>query len=170
MSAQNARTHAHLGSTLTLRSGGVTELSGEDIRRERLARGWSQARLAQLAGVSTGTVNRLEAGRDYKNPRLLPKVGRALGLVPAIAEPANPPSIEDDGPPLRKATAGQLVAELAHRLAEHELWAAEHEAREGHRINLQDRIRTGELPPGLSSRPDVGKGPRVVDDKAQNDS
>lgn len=159
MGTSRRHTQGAVGPTLTLRSRGVNEMRGEEVRRERMARGWSQSELARRAQVSLTTISRIESGRDYEAPRLLPKVERALGLgEPPRQLPDQPTTAVDDGPPLRQATAGQLTAELARRLAEHEQYVGQ---QEGPRVVAHDRIRTGELPPGLSSRPDVGRGPRV---------
>jgi SOS-response transcriptional repressor LexA len=54
---------------------------GARIRRRRLARGLSQARLAETAAVSRGYISRLEAG-DFARPSaaLLLRIARALDL------------------------------------------------------------------------------------------
>ncbi len=38
------------------------ELLGEEIRRARMARGWTQRRLADYCGVAQSTICRLECG------------------------------------------------------------------------------------------------------------
>jgi transcriptional regulator with XRE-family HTH domain len=55
---------------------------GEAIRRERMSRGWSIARLASMASVDEATVARLE--RDVPRPARRPtnRVLRALMLIP----------------------------------------------------------------------------------------
>lgn len=60
----------------------------EAIRGRRDELGWTQADLANEAGVSTGSVQSLEGSRGdgWDNPRSLPKVLRALGWDPASAE------------------------------------------------------------------------------------
>lgn len=51
----------------------------EKIRGARLRRGWSQDRLASMAGVSRPTVARIEAGQGIGTDRL-EKVAESLGL------------------------------------------------------------------------------------------
>lgn len=46
-------------------------MTGEDIRRWRLARGLSQAELAELLGVAENTVWRWETGLRSPDPRLI---------------------------------------------------------------------------------------------------
>lgn len=46
----------------------AAQLFGENLRHEREKRGWSQGRLAQLAGLSSSEVYRLEKAR--RDPRL----------------------------------------------------------------------------------------------------
>src|SRR5579884_1063048 len=54
---------------------------GTRIRRRRLARGLSQARLADMASVSRGYISRLEAG-DFARPSaaLLLRIAHALEI------------------------------------------------------------------------------------------
>jgi len=70
-----------------------------DYRRERLARGLTQAALAKIAGVSRGCINYREAG----HPRypITAEAWLALtGLPPKSGKPpARPP---DQGPRLRQ--------------------------------------------------------------------
>lgn len=118
---------------------------GEAVRRARQLRGWSQSELAKQARVSLRTITRIETETDYDDPRTLPQVERALGIGESAAE---------TGPTLRGASAAQLAAELATRLAEHEQM----------RLSL-DRITTSDAPlTHLQDRGDVGRGPRVVGD------
>lgn len=49
------------------------------LRRERKARGWSQARLAEEAGLAPNTVSRLEAGEKVR-PGSLTAALAALGI------------------------------------------------------------------------------------------
>lgn len=50
---------------------------GEEVRRLRRARGWSQTRLATMAGISRQTLSELERGRPPQ-PSTLDRVARAL--------------------------------------------------------------------------------------------
>lgn len=129
---------------------GTMSTPGEEIRRTRVGRGLSQAELARLAGVSTRTIGRIESGTDYDDPRTIPLVQRALGIG----------GHEDDGPPLRRASASEFAAELVRRLTEAE------------RILEHARIRSGEVPPEAKNNPNLIRGPRVKGqsgDRAQTD-
>lgn len=57
----------------------LTEL-GQRITKIRLARNWTQAELAQIAGVSKHTVERLEAGESLQLTNLI-RLCRALDLL-----------------------------------------------------------------------------------------
>ena len=83
----------------------MTAPSGDDIRRAREARHWSQATLAKAAGVNPSTIWRIETGK-YNDPRKLGPIVAALGLDGSTE------------PRLSQATGGQLAAELLTRLNE----------------------------------------------------
>jgi len=53
--------------------------TGEKIREQREARGWSQADLAKRVGISQPAINKIEAG-DTRNSRFLPRIAQELGL------------------------------------------------------------------------------------------
>lgn len=57
-----------------------TTAVGEAIRRERLARGWTQAELADRVGVSSNHVARLERGETGATFYLMHRIGAALGV------------------------------------------------------------------------------------------
>ena len=67
----------------TTTDGAVLSELGARLARHRLDRNWSQEELAEEAGVSKRTVERLEAGRSVQLSNLL-RVLRALGLVQAL--------------------------------------------------------------------------------------
>lgn len=56
---------------------------GTLVRIERGKRGWSQARLAQLAGVSPPTVRDFENGVKKTHARNIVAIASALGIDPA---------------------------------------------------------------------------------------
>lgn len=60
------------------------------LRRERLARGLSQADLARIAGVSQPTVSFLERGLSRPRPRSRVAIARALGIDHAELFPIDP--------------------------------------------------------------------------------
>jgi transcriptional regulator with XRE-family HTH domain len=80
----------------------VNELShrfGEVLRNERKAKGISQERLAQLAGLDRTHVQRLEAGKYSPTLETVERIARALQRLPseliALADGAD--DEEDEG-------------------------------------------------------------------------
>lgn len=53
---------------------------GEAIRRERLARGWTQVELADQIGISSNHVARLERGEVGPTFYLMHRIGGLLGI------------------------------------------------------------------------------------------
>jgi transcriptional regulator with XRE-family HTH domain len=122
---------------------------GEEVRRARLARGWSLSKLAKQAGVSDRTIKRIEDGSDpTDSSRSLPRVQRALGL-------GHWADVIDDGPPLRQATVAEIAAELVRRDTETA------------RLLDSYRLRSGKLPDGLLDEPGIITPPDA-DDGAQS--
>ncbi len=82
----------------------------EDVRRSRM---WTQARLAEEAGVSPATVSGIETGK-ISRPHFgtLEKLARALGVAPE--------ALLDRGPPEARGGAGPLSLEWARSTAEGE--------------------------------------------------
>lgn len=58
----------------------ASEHPGHEIRRNRFARGWSQAELAQRAGVGVRTIRRVEAGEGDPDSRTITRLRHTLGL------------------------------------------------------------------------------------------
>jgi XRE family aerobic/anaerobic benzoate catabolism transcriptional regulator len=69
---------------------------GESIRRGRLARGWTQATLADAAQLSANYVARLERGELGPSLYVAHRIAQALGIeidaLVASEEPAAPPA------------------------------------------------------------------------------
>jgi transcriptional regulator with XRE-family HTH domain len=71
---------------------------GEEVKRLRQAKGWTQEQLAVYAGSSQPTVNLLEAGKRNPSAATLEKLARALKVevVDLFPKPQTPqPSFED---------------------------------------------------------------------------
>jgi len=71
---------------------------GEEVKRLRQAKGWTQEQLAVYAGSSQPTVNLLEAGKRNPSAATLEKLARALevDVVDLFPKPQTPqPSLED---------------------------------------------------------------------------
>lgn len=54
---------------------------GSNVRRERTKRGIAQARLAQLSGINSRTVAKIEAGELNIKPETLRRISRAIGCA-----------------------------------------------------------------------------------------
>ncbi len=67
---------------------------GDELRRQRLLRHWTQVRLAREAGVGRGTVNEIEAGRRFPSVGTYARLREALGLEarPTVLLPRREPA------------------------------------------------------------------------------
>lgn len=84
----------------------------EDVRAARVAKGWSQEKLAELAGTTQSTIERVENGGSQRS-RFIVDIARALGLpLPGSASLGGvvrpPPAFmnERDKMPVYAATEG----------------------------------------------------------------
>lgn len=59
---------------------------GENIRELRCAQGWTQEQLAEIAGITTGNLGRIEAGRYSVRLDELNKIAGALSAELRIVE------------------------------------------------------------------------------------
>jgi transcriptional regulator with XRE-family HTH domain len=59
------------------------ERFGQNVRRARLARGWTQEDLAHKTGLATVQVSRIERGRREVRLTTILRLLRALDLAPA---------------------------------------------------------------------------------------
>lgn len=91
----------------------VLKLLGERLLAIRLARNLTQAELAEQAGVSKRTLERLESGAVASQLSSLLRVCRALGLLDRfellVPEPAPSPiaQLKQQGRPRRRASGGK---------------------------------------------------------------
>lgn len=87
---------------------------GDDLRRERLERGLSQAALARLAGTSQSQIARLESGRQDPGlstwRRVFAPLGVSLNIVTSPDGP-NPHRLQE----VRSRVLHAIVAEKARR-------------------------------------------------------
>jgi transcriptional regulator with XRE-family HTH domain len=79
-------------------------LSGEEVRRLRIARGWSQADLARACGVNQVTINNVENGITARS-RYMPEIEAALG-VNFAGNVNKPKTIERHAPVVGRVAAG----------------------------------------------------------------
>ncbi|GEM_PF-2209914 len=101
---------------------------GEEVKRLRQAKGWTQEQLAVYAGSSQPTVNLLESGKRNPSATTLEKLARALEVEVAdlFPKPQTPqPSLEDaaHSAALQQALAVwfQDLARLAQGIVEQSL-------------------------------------------------
>lgn len=59
---------------------------GESIRELRIAQGWTQEQIAEIAGISTSNIRSVEAGKYAVNIDVLNKIAGALGAELRIVE------------------------------------------------------------------------------------
>lgn len=59
---------------------------GESIRELRTAQGWTQEQLAEIAGITTSNLGRIEAGRYAVSLDVLNKIAGALNAELRIVE------------------------------------------------------------------------------------
>ncbi len=62
---------------------GDLERFGQNVRKARLARGWTQERLAHESGLAYPQVSRIERGKREIRLRTFVKLVRALDVSPA---------------------------------------------------------------------------------------
>jgi len=60
----------------------TTSVLGRQVRRFRLQQAWTQVELAAHAGISKGTLIRIEAGDHQPHPPTIRKLARALAVNP----------------------------------------------------------------------------------------
>lgn len=70
----------------------INRLFGENVRRQRRARGWSQEQFAERSGMHRTFVGSIERGEANVTLATVEKAAAALGVSPAslLAEPENP--------------------------------------------------------------------------------
>lgn len=59
---------------------------GESIRELRIAQGWTQEQLAEIAGITSSNLGRIEAGRYAVSLDILNKIAMALGAELRLIE------------------------------------------------------------------------------------
>jgi transcriptional regulator with XRE-family HTH domain len=104
---------------------------GEEVKRLRQAKGWTQEQLAVYAGSSQPTVNLLEAGKRNPSAATLDKLARALKVevVDLFPKPQTPqPSLEDAA---RSEVLQEALALLFQGLARRGQGIIEQSVREG---------------------------------------
>jgi transcriptional regulator with XRE-family HTH domain len=60
----------------------MASVLGRQVRRFRLQQAWTQVELASRAGISKGTLIRIEAGDHQPHPPTIRKLARALAVDP----------------------------------------------------------------------------------------
>jgi putative transcriptional regulator len=104
---------------------------GEEVKRLRQAKGWTQEQLAVYAGSSQPTVNLLEAGKRNPSAATLEKIARALEVevVDLFPKPqTSQPSLEDAA---QSETLQEALAVLFQGLARRGQGIVEQSLKEG---------------------------------------
>jgi transcriptional regulator with XRE-family HTH domain len=104
---------------------------GEEVKRLRQAKGWTQEQLAVYAGSSQPTVNLLEAGKRNPSAATLEKIARALEVevVNLFPKPqTSQPSLEDAA---QSETLQEALAVLFKGLARRGQGIVEQSLKEG---------------------------------------
>ncbi|WP_244645059.1 helix-turn-helix domain-containing protein [Salinarimonas ramus] len=87
------------------------------MRAARNARGWSQALLAEKAGMAVNSVGRMERGEMGLSFKRIDAVANALDVEPAALFAVEPPVT----PTPEKARLLHRIQVLLHRMSEEEL-------------------------------------------------
>jgi putative transcriptional regulator len=125
---------------------------GEEVKRLRQAKGWTQEQLAVYAGSSQPTVNLLEAGKRNPSATTLEKLARALGVEVAEFFPkglsSSPEPSFDDVLDDERRTAWEATVGRARDLRDPvraQMWRARNEWRASKRRGEADVARRGYL-------------------------
>src|SRR5918993_4290446 len=113
---------------------------GEEVKRLRQARGWTQEQLAVYAGSSQPTVNLLEAGKRNPSASTLEKLARALEVevVDLFPKPhTSQPSLEDAA---QSEALQEALAVLFQGLARRGQGMIEQSVREGPSETLSRKL------------------------------
>jgi transcriptional regulator with XRE-family HTH domain len=114
---------------------------GEEVKRLRQAKGWTQEQLAVYAGSSQPTVNLLEAGKRNPSAATLEKIARALEVevVNLFPKPqTSQPSLEDAA---QSEALQEALAVLFQGLARRGQGIVEQSLREGPSEALSRELR-----------------------------
>jgi transcriptional regulator with XRE-family HTH domain len=89
----------------------LLRLVSANVRRLRLARGWSQQELGRRAGVSRGMLIRIESGQDNVSLATLGRIALAFGVpfTEVVLAPAGTPVWQGARPGTRAALLGSFV-------------------------------------------------------------
>lgn len=61
----------------------IRELLADNLKSFRAARGWSQAKLAEKAGISTQHIGMIETKMNFPSSAMIEKLAKALRIDPA---------------------------------------------------------------------------------------
>jgi transcriptional regulator with XRE-family HTH domain len=66
----------------------ICRLLGDNVRRLRTAKGYSQEKLAEIVGKTTKHLNSIENGRNFASAELITAIAAALGVdTPELFSP-----------------------------------------------------------------------------------
>jgi transcriptional regulator with XRE-family HTH domain len=122
---------------------------GQALKQSRLARGLSQGQLAEMADVSTASVQTAEAGKAPRSrmPYTIGPVARVLGwpdgAIEAVLDGAEPPGGWRDVPAHPQIDAERLGAIITNAMVRATEHATAAEIRAATRIALEEMRRQG---------------------------
>jgi transcriptional regulator with XRE-family HTH domain len=90
-------------------------LVGPRVERQRARKGWTQAVLAQKAGVATNTVNGLENGKSTRWPQFQ-KIAAALGVTTKALQTGE--DLPEDNPLAKKLRLSDEALRIGKRFQE----------------------------------------------------
>lgn len=134
------------------------ETVGGRVRAAREARGWSQDGLAQEAGVSQTTIDKIERG-ETRQSRYLSNVAKALGVALSELDPSKSDARPNRIAELREV-AGMTQGELGEAVGAH--WITISKLERGAIKLTQDWMNRLALPLGVTPSellPDDGESP-----------
>lgn len=124
---------------------------GQEIRRLREARSWSQAQLAVYAGSSQPTVNQIETGKRNPSTATLQKLAEALEvpvseLFPKVAAPpSQEPSFNDVFEEERRESERAHRLQLLNELRQHMAFLIERFNREATHLEHDGTLSEWEM-------------------------
>lgn len=97
---------------------------GQEVRRRREAKGWSQAKLGVLSGTGPSGISQIETGRRNPSAATLQRIAEALEVEVRDLFPLGQPPLPDV-PEERRTPSLQSWAAFVNRLADRWEWEIE---------------------------------------------
>lgn len=62
----------------------IKNIFGKNVKVNRKARGFSQEKFAELLGIGTPALSRIECGKSYPTPQTIEKIIEVLNIKPSL--------------------------------------------------------------------------------------